>query len=460
MNRKKLTIPEEIRKLNMSNFKNFSDLDNVYAMRRIPHLDQMTLPKLIELIDTDNFEFSEKMDGSNFSIGVIDGKVFGKSKKNRANFDSNSFFQNKDINDVFIGMGNLIKQLNLDEFPKWYEQILQNTSSNNIQIFGEIFYTNQVNAITYDNTKIGGKGAFIVFGVTADGDDISHTEMGKKVMTKFVHDFNAFNLPIYLRKDIDVELPDVSKIKKYLNFNMETLKSRKSKPEDRKLKTEAVNGLKFILQKFKKTILDQLKDTESMLGGFKMEGLVMRNTDNGAISKLVNIEEFTALNAKNWAGRDNLKKSRKDLFKKVVTDACKDCDIFVISSKQEESLNSYLSITKRKKFENETELLSVLADEARGEVDMSDSATKLAELIGQYTADLSSSRNYLDTRQTREETKIDEKHYKDTLNMYTKEIEEMEEFSKRLLRMNAPQPEIVKFVLGKKVMEKLIKKFL
>ena len=80
-------------------------------MPKIPHLEQMTINQIKEFFTDDTFEFSEKMDGANFSVGVVSGKIYGKSKKDKANFDADYYYSNKNINDIFIGMGNLLQHL-------------------------------------------------------------------------------------------------------------------------------------------------------------------------------------------------------------------------------------------------------------------------------------------------------------------------------------------------------------
>ena len=456
LKRKKLDIPSEFSESKKETFKEHNMLENVVKMPKIPHIDQMSIKQIKEFFTSDRFEFSEKMDGANFSIGVVSGKVYGKSKKDKANFDADYYYSNKNINDIFIGMGNLLQHLEQNNFLQWYNNILKNTPYTKIQIFGEVFYSNQVNAITYGSDRLGGKGGYVVFGIYGDGQDISNNELGNKIMIKFTREFNTYTFPIWFKNIVECKLEE-DKIKRLLNYietNNDILTGLKRDTEFKERKMTARSNMQKLLNSIKSDLISQSEAVKSILGGGdNIEGLVMKNTKNNRMVKIVDISRFGELNAKNWANRNELKKQRQELFKELTSIVCNNCDIITLPSKREESLRSYLAITHKTKFDNVNEMLAVLVSDMQEEVDLKYSVEHMKSILTQYIENLSNMKLNIDKT-------LDKKHFSDTTNMYDKEISEIKSFIENISKQSTPQIDMVKFMLGPKTFKTLKEKYI
>lgn len=456
LNRKKLDIPPELINSNKETFKEHNMLENVVQMPKIPHLEQMSINQIKEFFTDDVFEFSEKMDGANFSIGVASGKIYGKSKKDKANFDADYYYSNKNINDIFIGMGNLLQHLEQNNFLKWHNNMVQSSPYSSIQIFGEVFYSNQVNAIKYDSDTLGGKGGYVVFGIYGDNQDISNTELGHKMMIRFTREFNAYTFPIWFKNIIEctVENDKVNRLLNYIETNNTVLTGRKRDPEFKDKKLTARLTMQKLLNSIKDNLISQAEQVKSILGGDdNIEGLVMKNTKNNRMVKIVDLKRFGELNAKNWADRNELKKQRKELFKELTDAVCNNCDIITLPSKREQSLRSYLAISHKDKFESMNEILAVLVNDMKEEVDLKDSVIHMKNILSKYVGNLSAMKPHIDKT-------LDKKHYCDTENMYNKEICEINEFIEKISKQKTPQLDMVKFMLGSKTFNTLREKYI
>ena len=189
-------------------------------------------------------------------------------------------------------------------------------------------------------------------------------------------------------------------------------------------------------------------------GGYdNIEGLVMKNTKNNRMVKIVELKRFGELNAKNWANRNELKKQRKELFKELTDAVCNNCDIITLPSKREQSLRSYLAISHKTKFESMNEMLAVLVNDMKEEVDLKDSIDDMTSILTQYTQKISEMKNHIDIT-------LDKKHFSDTKNMYDKEISEIKEFIESISQQKTPQLDMVKFMLGSKTFNTLKEKYL
>ncbi len=456
LKRKKLDIPPELISSKKETFKEHNMLENVVKMPKIPHIDQMSIKQIKEFFTGDLFEFSEKMDGANFSIGVVSGKVYGKSKKDKANFDADYYYSNKNINDIFIGMGNLLQHLEQNNFLQWYNNILKNTPYTKIQIFGEVFYSNQVNAITYGSDRLGGKGGYVVFGIYGDGQDISNSELGNKIMIKFTREFNTYTFPIWFKNIVECKLEEdkIKRLLSYIKTNHDVLTGLKRDPEFKERKMTARSNMKKLLNSIKSNLISQSEDVKSILGGDdNIEGLVMKNTKNNRMVKIVDVSRFGELNAKNWANRNELKKQRQELFKELTDRVCNNCDIITLPSKREESLRSYLAIAHKTKFDNVTEMLAVLVSDMQEEVDLKYSVEHMKSILTQYIENLSDMKLNIDKT-------LDKKHFSDTTNMYDKEISEIKSFIENISKQSTPQIDMVRFMLGPKTFKTLKAKYL
>ncbi len=455
LKRKKLDIPSELAESRKNTFKEHNMLEAVVNMPKIPHLDQMSINQIKEFFTDNEFEFSEKMDGANFSIGVVSGKIYGKSKKDKANFNADYYYSNKNINDIFIGMGNLLQHLEQNNFLKWHNKMVESSPYSSIQIFGEVFYSNQVNAIKYDSDTLGGKGGYVVFGIYGDNEDISNTELGNKIMVKFTREFNSYTFPIWFKNIIEctLEHDKINRLLNYIETNNTVLTGRKRDPEFKQKKLTTRLNMQKLLNSIKSNLISQAEQVKSILGGDDIEGLVMKNTKNNRMVKIVDLKRFGELNAKNWANRNELKKQRKELFKELTDAVCNNCDIITLPSKRDESLRSYLAMSHKDKFESMNEMLAVLVSDMKEEVDLKDSVIHMKNILSKYVGNLSAMKTHIDKT-------LDKKHYCDTENMYNKEMCEINEFIEKISKQKTPQLDMVKFMLGSKTFNSLKEKYI
>ena len=368
LKRKKLPLPEELEMENeisiTESFSDYENLSSVCNMQKIPHILNMSIKGMLEFFDGSPIEVSEKLDGSNFSVGVVNGKVFGKSKKDKAKINPEYFYDNKDIDTVYIAMGNLIKMLNEFNFFEWHDSICERMKIKSIQFFGEIFYSGQPNTIKYDDKKIGGRGTFVVFGVSIDGVDISNTDNGIKFMEQFANKFSNFTFNILTKNlyDCDIDFSKVSRLTNYISINKKLLTSKTSSD----LKDDAIKVYKRLVNEVKNQYINFSQTQKSMLGADEIEGLVLRNLSNNRVMKIVDIEKFSYINSKNWSDRDELKIHRRSLIELLISECFEGCDILLLKDKQINIINDYLVISKSE-IETENGLLLILLDAIREE---------------------------------------------------------------------------------------------
>lgn len=457
LSRKKLNIPPELMdSKSKDTFKSHNMLEDVIKMPKVPHIEQMSIKQIHNFFTDGEYELSEKMDGANFSIGVIDGQVYGKSKKDKAKFDADYFYANKDLNDIYIGMGNLLKLLEQNEFAKWYKKKVSQTEFHKLQIFGEIFYSSQVNAIKYDPDIIGGKGGYVIFGIYADDADITNTVQGKKIINLFIRDFNQYTFPIWIKNvtQYTMEQNTINRLLNYIKINKDILTGHKRDPEFKEKKISAKGTVIKLLNSIKTNLLTQTADMKSMLGGDdSIEGLIIKNLKNNQMIKVVDIKRFGELNAKNWANRNELKHLRKGLFKELMSTVFNNSDIASLPTKQDESIRSYLSITHKKKFESEGEMLAVLVNDMNEEVELKDSVANMKSILNDYIEKLILMKDNIDIT-------LDKKHYTDTDYMYKNEISEITQFIEKISKQKSPQVNMMKFMIGNKSFNTLKEKYL
>lgn len=450
LRRKNLEIPKEmVEEKHTPSFKEHGMLEKIIGMPKIPHMDQMSINQIQEFFNGE-YEYSEKLDGANFSVGVVNNRVYGKSKKDKIKFNASDYYDNADLNDIFLGMGNFLKELENNDFIGYYNKILGNIPYSNLQFFGEIFYNNQVNALTYEN--VGKKGTYVVFGLYGDGADISNTVLGEKLMESFVKQFNEVEFPVRMKKCHKCELPKgkVQRLLDYIKTNESTLKGRKRDPEFKEKKAVTKKVVHKLLGSIKKELLQQSEDLTPMLGGSGIEGLIMKNLNTNKMVKLVDLEKFGELNARNWSDRNVLRGMRRELFKELM-DMVQHNDILTLPEKREESLRNYLSISGKKKFMDENEIVAVLANDIQEESELD--AITMRNILNLYAENVYKMKFNLDNS-------VDDKHYNDTVRAYDKEINDITEFVERISKKKTPQIDMIKFMMGEKILNKLKISFL
>lgn len=370
-------------------------------MSSIPHFDQMSVTQMISFFHNQNWEFTEKADGTNVTFGMDEGEIFVKSKKGKPTTDPQDFI---DIakhfnNDIPLGFAELLTMLlnNEEKFTRWYDSVKQQyTNGRDFQLFGEMFNKSTMNVIEYSADKIG-KGAIYLFLVKYVDDsgevDISDSKQGKAIQTSFQSTFNGVDgWNIYTKVPVKVDLHRsklIDKLSTILNDKSDILKSRKK--VDKPAKIAAVEELESILREIKKGALEQIKSTESSLGGADIEGVVVRNIDSGALAKIVD-KDFNEKRLEAWKGVDGLKKIRRQLFVDIQNQLLHGADIFVLPKKQIEKLSDELEV-RGTQYDTVEDLLSVLYNDAIAERpqiarDIDNLVAKFPQLLTDYLKDM------------------------------------------------------------------------
>lgn len=441
-------------------------LNEAVKMVSIPHIDQMTAKDFCNLFSGGAWEVSEKYDGSNVSFGLTEeGEVFVKSKKGNPTTDSSEFFtqaKNYD-NDIFEGFGKLLQTLQQSNVKRLIAQLSEMINSP-IQIFGELFSKPHMNVIPYAEEYIG-KGAVVIFGIikldSPKGTDITTTREGKVIKDKIIDFLNkSTEWKFYDKKPLALDIKDDIKnqiVKTCSAENMAIMASRKRSGNEAEMKAKAVKEFEILKSLIKKTLLSSLGSVPSSLGASEIEGAIIRNMENGAIAKLVDLEGFGRRRAEQWAGVDALKDYRKNLYNQLREDILKNADIFVLDDKQVQKLTNAME-TKGSRFTSLDEILDVLYGDAVEEVEFKEAKQMVSDLsqsLKQYQKDIEGALREVRSEDTKglEDTRRAIEAEKKRINSFIGEL------NSRVSSSQNPYLSVIQFVLGPKTLEELTQKF-
>ncbi|MEI7675028.1 MAG: RNA ligase family protein, partial [bacterium] len=283
---------------------------NVIRMPSIPHWDQMSAAQYEKLLDGNALEVSEKYDGSNISFGVNEeGKVYAKSKRGIAITDPNEFDNMAMLydNDIFHEFANILQFLQDIHF--------ETICPTGVQIFGEMFCKARMNVIAY-NAEIIGTGLVVVFGAYKNGKDIFDSKILTKIFIKLRQCSYAEKLhwDFKLKQCLNLKL-EYERLKEF--HNPESLQNLKSRARtDETIKKHKEQFQKFLTET-KKELLSSSHTVQSNLGSTEIEGLIIRNPVNGAMAKIVDLDDFGARRLEQWSGVGKIKEFRKEVFREL-----------------------------------------------------------------------------------------------------------------------------------------------
>ena len=347
-------------------------------MSAIPHFDQMSISQMIKFFTDNNWEFTEKADGSNVTFGVLNDEIFVKTKKGSPVTDPQVLIEmdrefNSDIHRGFAEMLQML-QSNDDLFVDWYNDIKsKHTNGNDFQIFGELFSRSTINVIEYSDAMIG-RGALYLFMVkytdsnTKAEVDISDHDTGRDIMQSFKETFNEIDgWKIYNKQAVRVNLKRselVDRLVDIIDNEREILQSRAHK--HRAEKQRITSEVEYILKQLKTDALSQIKKIKSILGADEIEGVVVRNLSSGSLAKIVDLSDFGDRRLEQWSGVDGLKQIRRKLLNDIQNVVLKNADIFVLPKKQIEKLSDALQTQSRRYYTIE-EMMAILYADAISE---------------------------------------------------------------------------------------------
>ena len=423
-------------------------MQDAMRMPSIPHWEQMTAGQYERLFENDQVEVSEKYDGSNISFGVNDqGKIYAKSKRGIAITDPNEFDTMGFLydNDIFHGFADMLRFLQDIQF--------ETICPEGVQIFGEMFCKARMNVIEYDPDTIG-KGLVIIFRAYKNGVDIFDTRDLSKIFVNLCRNSceKGFRWDFRLKQCVDIGL-DYNRLRKF--HNPESLQLISSRKRTEEVKEHKEQFQKFLIET-KNELLPSVRNVQSNLGASEIEGLIIRNPINGAMAKLVDLEDFGARRLEQWAGMDMIKEFRKEVHKELTDNiGILKADIFVMETKQHQKIQEAMELYGSK-FNDIDQVIDVLFNDAVAEVAYS------RFFLGEYFEKLKVwlTRHIIKMYHFREDMKRDNPQaYQEMINAFNIEIQNVINLKDAVIGNDDPVTDIIKYILGIKVVDDFKKRY-
>ena len=360
-------------------------MSSVKTMPSIPHFDQMTPREHAKLFEgnTNNLTFSEKFDGSNVSFGIDDyNQIYVKSKKGKPITNPKDYYTmaRSYNNDIFAGFGSLLETLQTTLYKAGVHKSL---FAGDIQIFGEMFSKKRMNVVDYSyNSNISDK-TVVIFGITENGKDIFYTRHGRFHIELFINAMKDNKIWKFITIR-NYTLPISNE--PYVYSDAETLQILTSrKKQDSNLRAKKTASFYDYLATEKKGWLNYAKE-KGLFGLRDFEGLIIKNTQNGAMAKIVDLEDFGKRRVEQWAGVDLIKKQKKQFFLTILQKALKNADIFVMEDKMYQKLDEI--VETKGLFNNKNEILTIFYEDAKIDQYSYISYPELIKLAREYQAEL------------------------------------------------------------------------
>jgi hypothetical protein len=433
-------------------------LNESVSMDKIPHIDSMSYSQVKKVFGSNNWSFTQKMDGFNVSFGISEGSIFikpktGKEFKSLAELETLS----KRL-PYFEAFKRFYEALENSDFKEKYENI---ANGENIVFFGELLGSKRQNVVLYSEDAIG-EGAVVLFGVKIDNQesiDITNESKGQNLIQDMCNQMiesESMKWNFYTAKPIDINV-DITEIQKFIRENDKILSSRKRDEKSKLFKKIKLNELQCLIAKMKVKLLDDLAKETPFLGAEKLEGAVVRNKDTGALTKIVDKDFFSALNKAAWFGRTNATQLTKQFVNEVHIKILKGTDQ-IWESKVIDLINQYLCHKDADKFVSESELIEVLQCEYLQEHNEIPEVTKkLSILAKDYYKKMVDLKTEIAAKQSTIE-RIDEDNYKKTISFMTEEVKEM---NRLINKMNENvYGRCIWFCLSEKLKAKIRNKYL
>jgi len=324
-------------------------------MTSIYHIDQLPYSvamKFCSNLGSTHYSASEKIDGANVSICLINGQIYIKTKKAEPTRDPK----------IFRNLAEKFETSLMNEFARFLDVVIKHevklvsifNKYGIEQLFGELVPIPKPNIIRYNPVVIG-PGALFIFD---DTDEQIHYEISKA----FCDDWRVFS------KQNNAQYLEVKEFVKALYEFMvdreESLLSRKRDAASLECKAKAVEHYKDMLQQWKKRFIDSFYKIPSHLGAEQIEGIILENRLNGIKIKVVDMDGFGAVRAEEWAGSDAMKNQRKQLFKTLVEQVFNGADILINTDKQEQKV---LEVAEGLDSVSEASILDIISQDAMKE---------------------------------------------------------------------------------------------
>ena len=297
------------------------------AMPKIYHLEQMPWSSAVMFYNDwkrlQRVTVTEKVDGSNLSIGLNNGELYVKTKKGKPTLDPGDF------EDLFVKYDEPIFA-SFNRFTKFcldhkaqITTLLKNYKIE--QLFFEFVPFEQPNVIKYDKARIMG-GALYIF----DKQMRSHA---------MISNFNTIFFPWYcIKADPTYVAQDtidlfIERLGKFMDRHGTEIACRKRDEESLRLKEAAKLRYNGILTSTRDELLCNARNVVSQLGAKRIEGLVVTAGDSGF--KVVDLDDFGAERAEKWKSKDVLARIRKEFCTECIEKIFNQSDVLIIKKKQE-----------------------------------------------------------------------------------------------------------------------------
>jgi len=351
-------------------------------MPNIHHIDQLPYSEAMKFIAPnyidDESEFlrvTEKIDGSNVSICLIDEQLYIKSKKGKPTRDVRVFRELSETYETPI-MLEFCRFLECILFQE--KNIIQLFKKHNIdQLFGELVPYSQPNIIDYDPALVG-NGVFYIF------DELSPSILNP------LNNYIGLEWRVLYSKNLDIRpvIDFRESLTYFMLHNAGDLLCRKRDAESLTKKQDAKVKYEQLLKSWKTILIDSYRKTRSVLGAEHMEGVVITNTDENVSIKVVDTENFSEIRSAVWAGTDCMKKERKELFKKLI-EAFGNPDILTNEAKQEQKIVEILEDISGR-IHHMDSIIDIISTDAQCEsnIEATEIINRSIKLLNEYILDL------------------------------------------------------------------------
>jgi len=272
----------------------------------IKHIEDLKPNELLDLLDSWNvddtkFEVTEKVDGQSFGFGMNNEGFYAKSKTKK--FTNVNQYPSLYFYDDFKKYHTLLSDIDFIDIVRG----VLNRDIQEVEFSGEAVPSYDSNIILYDKGIIG-DGVYIVFGITADGESLSNSdiskvtqEINKQSDITFYPNFVVVSQGVKFEEKYITTLRTI--IEKYGNILSKSVRN----PIDKALKEKVKKIINLIGKKSKDEFLGKMSNYKSPLGG-DIEGFVVKLPD-GNLVKIVDKNKFTAGKTLNWKYMDAMGKA-------------------------------------------------------------------------------------------------------------------------------------------------------